>query len=355
MRKLRSRAAVPLLIETLIVQLENPRIRKDAANALTVLTGKPTPELWLADMDRIANLAKELQEWWEKERDTLATDFEKMTDAQIEGVVARLVQLDWELDRAGGGIADAGVFDEDLAGRMVPALLEHTKNRERRAAAGRLLGRLRVKTGGREIDAIAKDPKQDGGVRLGALLALKAAGEDLRAGPLLEILDAATEASRVEALDAAKEAALKEDAIAALADVCTKDRPEAQMKLLSLLDDADPAIRVAALRSLAKFAPAAETERLKKLLFNSGNLEEARAALRVLEVIQTPESIDALGDFLKFTLEPSSFHDVVRVHALSSFGFATGNRWIEAGPHPETYYLSQTKLAIEWWEASKKK
>jgi hypothetical protein len=292
---------------------------------------------------------------WDKEKGTLTTDLEKMTEAQLEGVVERVVFFDWELDHVGSNSPNFGAYDEDLSGRMVPALLATLKNRERGAAAGRLLGRLRKKTGGKEIEAIARDPKQEGGLRLGALLALHSSGDDLHAAPVIEILDAAIAVSKVEALDPAKEAALKEDSIAALAEVCAADRPAAQTKLVALLDETDVAVRVVALKSLAKFAPAAETARLRKLLFATANLDEARAALRVFEVIKTPESVEALGEFLKSTMEASPFHNAVQLYALSSFGFATGQRWLEAGAHPESYYVAQAKKAVEWWEASRKK
>lgn len=354
LRSLRSRAAVPLLIEMLILRHEDPTCRRQTANALTVLTGRPTPDLWLADIDSVADLAKEFHEWWGRGKDTFTTDFEKMTEAQIEGVVARVVQLDADLDRAGGGIPHMGAYDEDLSARMVPALLETMRDRERRAAAGRLLGRLHALTGGKELEAIARDPKQKGELRLGALLALKSAGEPLRATPLVEILDAALEASRVEALDPAKASDLKADAIAALADVCAEDIPAAQERILALLEEADPAIRVAALRALAKFAPAAETTRMRKRLFAAADVDEARATLEVLRKIASPDSVEALAEYLRSVLPQSPFHDSVRVDALSAFGLATGNRWLEAGPHPEVYYFEQAKKAVSWWDEEKK-
>lgn len=338
LRKLRSRASVPLLIETLLVQAASPPIRGGAANALTLLTGRPYRELWLSDLDEIAGLAQELHVWWEKEKASLATDPEKMTESQIGGVVARLVELDWDSDRSGGGIPDRGVFDEELTGRMVPALLEHTKNRERRAAAGRLLGRIRVRSGAPELDAIAKDPKQDAGVRLGALLALKAAGEELHTAPLLEIFGAT------------QDARVREDVIGALADVADTDRPGARAKLISFLDDPGHTIRLAALRSLGKRPPAHETARIRKFLFATGDFDEARAALDVLEAIRTPKSRDAIGEYLRSTLAPSAFNNGIRPYATSALGHATGRRWLQAGPHPDAYYMEQAKKALAWYE-----
>lgn len=351
LRKLRSRACVPLLIESLIEQVASPGVRREAASVLTLMTGKPVRDLWVADLDEIATLAQELHAWWEKEKGSLATDFEKMTDAQVEGVVGRLVQLDWELVRSGGGIPGAGVFDEELTGRMVPALLEHTKNRERRAAAGRLLGRIRVRSGAPGLEEIAKDAKQDAGVRLGALLALKAAGEDLRAAPLLEVFGAT------------QDAGVREDVIAALAEVSAADRPGARAQLLAFIGDPDHAVRLTALRTLGKGPPASETGRIRKFLFDTGDVDEARAALDILVGIRTPKSRDALGEYVRIVLARSPFNDAIRPHATSALGHAMGRRWLQAGPHPEAYYLERARVAlaayalerakksVKWWES----
>src|SRR6185503_7489787 len=96
-RVYRSKAAVPLLIETLIVQANSSFVRRAAASTLKVLTGKAAPDLWSADLDTIANTAKDLEAWWDKEKETLTTDLEKMPEAQLEGVVERVVFFDWEL------------------------------------------------------------------------------------------------------------------------------------------------------------------------------------------------------------------------------------------------------------------
>ena len=363
LRKIRSRAGVPLLLRTLLLRAQEPPVRREAGFALTLLTGKSVPDLWSSDLNATTKLARDLRDaWWPDGKDAFVTDLEKMPEDALAGVVRQLIALESPTYRL-SDTADpkenayvdqlvfqsrdtptmAMTFDEELSECMVPRLTGDATIKDRRYPAARLLGRIRAKGGAPVLDAIVKDKSRGTAVRLACVLALARAGEGLRTPLLLEMLEAE------------KDLEMRLGIIVALADAPEKDLPAALPIVSALLGDPDRCIRLAALHAIAAYKPRSETERLEKLLKGTDDLLEARWTMKVLIALRTPEARDVLGRYLKSTLEPSPFHDAVRNNAVDSLAIATGNRWLEAGPHDPAYYFAQAKKAVEWWEANKGK
>jgi hypothetical protein len=308
--------------------------------------------------------------WWRPNRKRISTDLGKMSKEQLQVVVDRLLPqvrrelrdyryddpaqrvsalLSSLLDREEHG--RRSWWDQDLHPAMLPLLLAETGYEEKPAAKtpGRetsaisyaavpLLAALRKNAEAPSLHRLAADNRQNSATRLTCLLALYRAGEELNSASVLPILNA--------------EKKLERRLVAILALGHCRDAKAVSPQLIKLLDDPNVYVRGAAVQALHNGKPAEALPKLKKLLDSGDRREAVYAILSLLGEMKTREARTILADFLAQTLGGGRRSHYL-LHALLAFEQATGKSWIEAGAHPETYYRSKARVALEWWKKQK--
>jgi hypothetical protein len=383
LRRGRSKAAVPLLLKSMIKHgsLSSAHVvLPEYAEALAILTGEELGEGGPARPGGRALTPEAVEglvrDWWLPNRERVTTDPGRMSQEQLRVVVRHLLaqgaRAQRQLPQARGESASeaqrllavtVGVngrerptwWREELHPAMVPALLAAAGDVELsrpQAEAGLpeasqdpvsyaavpLLASLRADGEAPGLERIAQDAKQKPAARLVALLSLYRAGEALPAEPLLSIL-------RSEARPGRR-------VVAALALGYSRDRQTASSKLLELLDEPDEQVRTAALLALCGRPPRKALPKFKQVLEEGRPAQAVPAVLRAVAAIGTKEAREVLALFLEAALrDPDKSRHLLQ--ALLAFEHATGQRWVEAGAHPEAYYRASAADALEWWRRQK--
>jgi hypothetical protein len=377
LRKHRSRAAIPLLLRYMVEHAglsTGPGVVAEYVDTLAILTGKDLANPYRYVPDRNAPVreavAKLAKDWWGPDKETLTTDLSKMSPEQLRvvaGRVAKRAARGLEANSPGDDESAMGLSSrvgavlsggrdkgrdwcrEDLHAAMVPLFLGTIGYVDPKTAKGPpaaethrlpwgivpLLAALRADGEAPQLDKLAEDKSQNTAVRLTCLLALRGAGEEVKAGPLLALLDG--------------ERKLERRVVAALALAYTRDRDTATPKLVGLLDDANEEVRTAAVLALRRSAAKDALPGLKKVIDELKPAPAVRPALDAIAEIGTAEARQALAGFLKVALEGGRKKKYLR-DAVWAFESATGKRWIGAGAHDEAYYQEKAKTALEWWE-----
>jgi hypothetical protein len=379
LRQHRSKAAVPLLLRYMVEHASygSAHISLDEyVDTLAILTGKDVanPYRYVADRQTpvYEGVAKLVKDWWGPEKDNIGTDLSNMSREQLRVVADRLAKRVAKDLRGGAGEGESATglsyrlgevlsadrgrrttwWREDLHPAMVPILLGTIGYVGPAAAKGPpavetyrvpfglipLLAALRADGEAPQLDKLAEDKSQNTAVRLTCLLALRRAGEDLKAAPLLAILDG--------------ERKLERRLVATLALAHASDRATATAKLLGLMDDANEQIRTAAVLALQGAAPKEALPKLKKIIDELRPTPAVAPALRAIAEIGTGEGREALAGFLKAALEDGRKGKYL-YQGLRAFESATGERWIAAGAHSEAYYHERAKVALDWWNEHK--
>jgi WD40 repeat protein len=375
-RQHRSRAAVPLLLQYMVQHASFGSFDSRAyVDTLVILTGEDIadPYRYVADRQKPVRDAvhKLVETWWRPNRERLTTDLARMSPEQLQVIVGRLVgpvrgepgeepyadpaeRADRILSSALGRreASRRRWWDEDLHPAMVPLLLAPAGFEEKPAAkpAGRenypipyaavpLLAALRRNGAAPPLDRIAADTGQNSATRLTCLLALYGAGEELRTGSVLPILES--------------EKKLERRIVAILALGYCRDAREASQPLIKLLEDPNVYVRGAAVRALHAAKPPEALPQLRQLLEDGDAREAVLPTLSLVAAIGTAEAREVLARFLARALEegPRSGH---LLPALHIFEQATGHDWTEAGAHPDGYYREAARKALEWWKSEKR-
>ncbi|HEX5270255.1 MAG TPA: HEAT repeat domain-containing protein [Gemmataceae bacterium] len=379
LRKHRSRAAVPLLLRYMVEHAglsTGPGVVAEYVDTLAILTGKDlaNPYRYVPDRKAPVNeaVAKLVKEWWGPGKDKINTDLGKMSPEQLRVVADRVARraarrLDASGDDDSSALAISSLVStvvfrgrdrsrdwsrEDLHPAMVPIFLGaigYVDPKEAKAppaaethrvpfAVVPLLAALRADGAAPQLDKLAEDKNQNTAVRLTCLLALRAAGERVKAAPFLAVLDG--------------EKQLERRLVATLALAYTSDRDTATPKLVGLLDDANDEVRTAAVLALRRAAAKEAIPGLKKIIDGLEPAPVVSQALDGIAEIGTTEAKQVLAGFLKGSLEGGRKKRYLR-DALWAFERATGQRWVAGGAHDEAYYQEKAKVALEWWEKHK--
>jgi HEAT repeat protein len=378
LRRSRSKAGIPLLLKYMILHSEygsSHIIIPEYVDTFVILTGKELPDPYRYVADRrtpVRNAVEELfKTWWLPNKDKISTDLGAMTREQLQCVIERLLQ---RVERSARDYSSedsptrnayrlAAVFtrqredrrdklaEQELHLSMVPLILERLGYdaqppvlpvRETYAlslGSVRMLGLLRQNGEATVLDKVAGDTKQNSAVRLTSLLAMHAAGEDLKTSTLLELLKS--------------EKKLERRVLMILALAHSDDAKNAVPVLLELLDNSNRHIRAAAVEALSTSKPKEALPKLKKMLAAPSNGNSVYSILRLVAGIGTREAQVILADFLKATLEDGSKGPYL-LHTLHAFEQATGQDWSEAGAHAETYYRDRAREALAWWKDQQK-
>jgi hypothetical protein len=373
LRRSRAMAAVPLLLKYMYRFGPQRANRGELEEALVALTGDDVPQLLkdAATEERQAAVAHLIRAWWGLRKDKITTDPAQMSVEQRRRVVARLLQDAGQADRHERFLGDAaaGVFAKvqrvfqpsrygegrrtwwpgELHPALLPVLLEKAgylpmpQPGEQDAhavlfAAAPMLALLWNNGEAPGLDKIATDERQNSAVRLTCLLALSAAGEDLPTPTVLAILDSEKKPER------------RLVAILLLGH-CAAER-EVGPRLVALLDDSSQLIRAAAVSSLHGRCPKEALPKLKKMLEDVSEVTPVREVLSLVAAFRSREANEVLAQFLESALQGAGKRRNI-YDGLSAFERATGQRWIEAGAHPETYYQARAREALDWWKKQK--
>ncbi len=241
--------------------------------------------------------------------------------------------------------------EEELDAVMLPVLLEtigYDDNPPAQApardavrfifAAVPMLAALRANGMAPTLDKIAGDERQNSATRLMCLLALYRAGEKLNAPEIVAILG--------------KEKKEERRLVAILALRFSGDAKTVAAPLVELLDDPNRTIQTAAILALEGSAPADALPKLKKVVTELEPLQAVYAAIRTIGRMDGKEPRAALVEFMEAAQDdPKKARYMYQ--ALMAFQNATGQDWIEAGAHPDSYYREKAKAALEWWKSQK--
>jgi hypothetical protein len=378
LRRHRSPAAVPLLLRYMLEHVglsTAPGVIAAYADTLTILTGKDiaNPYRYIPDRKTPVNeaVAKLVKDWWGPGKEKIGTDLAKMSEEQLRVVADRLtwrvtddlVRDDNEDDSA---TAHSYRFDsvlsadrdrlarwwrEDLHAAMVPIFLRVVGYVDPKEAKGPpaaetfrvpfgiipLLAALRADGEAPQLDKLAADKGQNTAVRLTCLLALRRAGEAVKAESLLAILK--------------DERKLERRLVATLALAQTADREKATPRLMELMDDPNEQVRTAAVLALRGSATKEALPRLKKVLDEQRPEPAVVPALNAIVKIDNAEARTVLAGFLKATLEDGKKQYLYE--ALWAFERATGQHWTGAGAKSEAYYQERARVALKWWDEHK--
>jgi hypothetical protein len=377
LRQHRSKAAVPLLMRYMVEHAafgSSHVIIPAYVDTIRILTGEKIDYPEYQGRDRTGLMVDAVISmytgWWQPNKDKLTVDLGKMGDEQLKNVATELLrQSEKELaTHPGGGNRQLSAQQEyerlatsmgetsmrrqwyanELHARMTPIFLADAGYVEKPAddpASGSghvdfpaipLLAALCKNGDAPKLDDIAKDPKQNAATRLTCILALHAAGKDVRSQPLLAIYDADKRADvRVLSL-----------LMLAIGDKNDAAGP----KLLTALDDDDKEIRVAALTSLRTIAPKAALPKLAKVLKDGQPDDLIDPGLRLLSGIGGDDVAAMLADYLQKVIDDGADRNKL-LRALDAFSTVTGQRWMDAGAHPPAYYEQQARKAVEWWRS----
>jgi hypothetical protein len=369
----RSKAAIPLLLKYMVLHSGlsiGPGAIAAYADTLCILTGKdvPNPYRYVADRkapvrERVEDLVKT---WWTPSKEKLSTDMGKMSREQLQVVVHRLSAQVERADRRRQGGESASQFayaigaamsreredrridwPQNLHPAMVPLLLEQSgyvenppeKAQERDTARISLtivsmLAELHRNHEAPGLEKVAGDKRQNSAVRLTCLLALAAAGEDLKTG---EVLDALS-----------KETKVPRRIVAILALEYSGEQKLAVPVLFKYLDDANRDVREAAVLALRTSKPKEALPKLKKILEEVRPRDPVSSALQLVASIRSKASQKILADFLQATLKEDKKATYL-YQALHAFEQATDQRWTNAGANPESHYRDAARQALEWW------
>ena len=371
-RRTRSKAGIPLLLKYMVLHAGYNSAHfteADYADALTILTGKE-----IERPSRVGNSLRETvqslyDDWWKPNKDKITTDLGAMTKEQVQVVVHRLLKQAERSERDYGSNPTDTLFrrlgeamqpdrldrqpwqKEEIDGAMLPVLLELAGYDENPPAKGParddtpilfagvpMLAVLRANGLAPSLDKIADDEKQSSATRLTCLLALYRAGEKLNAFQVVSILKG--------------EKQLERRLVAILALKYSADSSTVSAPLIALLDDPNRSVQIAAIYALEGSAPKAALPRLRKVLDNLDPPEAVYAVIRTIGLMPGNEPRGALADFMQAAQDDPKKAKYV-YQALTAFQDATGQDWIEAGAHPESYYREKAKLALEWWKSQK--
>lgn len=386
LRKIRPKAAVPLLLKLMHTQATSVSGSEIDAYAATLrlLTGEPIDSPF---PDRVstdkrlegtqANVKRLVEEWWQPNRDKITTNLDRLSKQQMQLVVNELVKkAAWSKASPGydsyhdskpitayrmyhvmyydvltPSSADTpGWENQELHGAMVPYLLaiagyEATPADPPRQDTFRIaypvvhmLAALRSNSQAEDLEKYAEDKRQNSAVRMTVVLALHNASESLRTDIVLELLD--------------KEKNLERRLAQILTLRYAERSREVNQKLVALLDDRNQEIRIAAACALRELRPPEALPKLKRMI---DELNPKQGMSSVLDVIGHYESREAqaiLAAFLSAAMEDAEKEKHL-YNALSAFETATGQRWGSAGAHPGEFYRAKAKEALAWWEAQR--
>jgi hypothetical protein len=195
--------------------------------------------------------------------------------------------------------------------------------------------RLLADLAGRDPDCLqsmADDHRQNINVRLVCLLALQKAGKD-QTKTLLSFLHDEKDLSRRIILTLSMARADK----------------TAVPELIKLLDDPDPYLRIAAVKALVPHHAAEALPKAKHLLEDLKSTEFAMDLYRLVAGIGTREAKETLANELRAEVIRQPKREEI-FYVLMAFEQATGQHWMEAGPHPVGYYHEKAMRALQWWE-----
>jgi HEAT repeat protein len=382
LRRVRSRAAVPLLLKYMIVHASYNRNANEYVDALTLLTGEDIAARLGIDGNRgnvtAEATAKLAESWWWADKEKVTTDPGKMSRPQLELVVDRLLkQAERSRTDPRGASPEtaAGVvgllgpvlqsdrhgherrtwWPEELHPAMVPVLLAVAGQTDRsdvkpggapprentRIPYGAIpmLASLRNNGEAPSLDRLAEDAGQNSALRLTCILALSCAGEDLKTQAVLSILEG--------------EKKMERRLVAILALEHSRDPRAVARKLIALLDDPNDQIRTAAVFAL-RGCPANEAlPRLKKILAALQPEAAVRATIQIVADLRTEEAGAALVEFLEAGLGDGKKARYL-YEGLRAFESVSGETWIEPGAHDDLYYREKVRTALDWWKSRKK-
>lgn len=384
LRAMRPKAAVPLLLKLMYTQAANVSGSETDAYAATlrVLTGEaiesPFPTRVSTDK-RIegtqAGVKRLVEEWWKPNRDKIITNLDRLSKEQMQLVVHELVKkAAWSKEYPGSDSYHDGKpmtayrmyhvmyysilnqFSSDSPGwqlqelheAMTPYLLalagyEATPADPPRQDTFRIaypavhmLAALRSNGQAEDLEKYAEDKRQNSAVRLTVVLALYNANEGLRSDIVLELLDKEKDLER------------------RLAEILTlrhaERSREVNEKLVSLLDDRNQEIRIAAACALRELRPPQALPKLKRMVDDLNPKQGMSFVLDILGQYKSREAGEILGGFLAAALEDAEKEKHL-YNALSAFETATGQRWGQAGANKPDFYREKTKEALAWWKA----
>jgi hypothetical protein len=375
LRRTRSKAGVPLLLKLMIEHAEIGNahiIVPEYANTVAILTGKNVSDPYQYIADRKKGVRDEVEklvsDWWEPAKKKLSTNMGKMSKEQIQVIVHRM------MGRTDGNAAQLyrsnptefikrqfddvlttirqerrSWQDEELDAAMVPVLLElagYNDDPPEKApeqqmeripyAVIPILATLRANGLVPLLDKIAADKRQTSVTRITCLLALYRAGEKLNAAEVLAVLK--------------EEKNLERRIVAILSLKFSEDAKRVAAPLMELLDDPNQNIQTAAVYALEGSAPKEALPKLKKFLDELQPRQAVYSIISTIGLMEGKESRAVLADFLE-AVEENPKKAQYTFHALMTFQRCTGQNWIEAGAHPESYYREKAKVAVDWWKA----
>ena len=371
LRKHPSPAAVPLILTHL---LDRPDDRPgwygdDFINALVILTGEDLQRHFTRGSRGDALVT----DWWSSLKNKVMVEPAKMGQEQNERRLTMLLGLAAKNDRSSSASQDLAYdastrlrallspyasdrpawFDNEIHPSMTSLLLarcgaggaepgDGPDDRSINLHAVAMLARLHKRGEAPELAKLGKDRKQPAAVRLGCLLATRAAGDDLSASDILEFY---------------KEASNLELRVLALLTLPATAKPgEAAAQLVEALDHGNVHIRSAAVHALGKIpvpaalAPAALaklTHLAEQPAFQDSWLSY-RTLLDAIVHLGSPEAKKFLATHLEARLNKNDDRSIS--HALRAFETITGKRWTEPGAHDNQYYRERAAQAVAWWK-----
>lgn len=386
LRKIRPKAAVPLLLKLMYTQATNVSGSETDVYAATLrlLTGEPIespfPDRVSTDK-RIegtqAGVKRLVEQWWRPKGDKVTTNLDRFSKDQMQLVVHELVKkAAWSKASPGydsfydskpitayrmyhvmyydvlsrSSSDHPGWESQELHGAMTPYLLALAGYEAKPADPPRqdtfriaypaihMLAALRSNGQVEDLEKYAEDKRQNSAVRMTVVLALYNASEKLRSDIVLELLSKEKDLER------------------RLAQIMTLRYAERSMevnqKLIELLDDRNEEIRIAAACALRELRPPEALPKLKRMIDELNPKQGMSFVLDIIGQYQSKAAAEILAAFLSAALEDAEKEKHL-YNALSAFDTATGNRWGQAGANSSDSYPQKAKAALAWWKANR--
>ena len=325
LRRTRDKAAIPLLLRYIVEHSQRSACHvmiPEYARTITLISGHQLENPYEAgpglEQRMRSKVDKIVKEWWSKEVDKIATEPDKLSDAQLRVIVTNLLH---EIRRSGNYSGAGGKYDSaygayhnvyyrvvnnsssnryeipELHPAMITLVLEpsgyRSTDRPKIQPVRRfpyetipILGELAKNGHRKKIEEIANDRKQNSSVRLACILSLYRAGEVLRVPQLLEMLE--------------NETILENRLITLLA--LRWGGEKAVAVLLKHMDDPNIEIATAAACALTDAQPNEALPKFRELL-SRDHLHAPILLLSALATYENRTSRTILADMLKKSVE----------------------------------------------------